>query len=175
MESLEGRQLLTGITVEADAPSYIEGQTAWFMFTFDQPAPQAFQLDLLVSGGPGGPTGYVMPVAQGQTTAHVDFPTEGNSTPGDSYILNRAITGSSEPGASGPYDSAATEILDDDGGSGSGGPFSITFDELPQAYEGIPFVITGTVSPPGYDGFDHLVDYDYGGCSFDPQTGDFAV
>ncbi|MCI0361788.1 MAG: hypothetical protein L0211_25155 [Planctomycetaceae bacterium] len=171
--------MLTGVSVEADAPSYIEGQTAWFSFWLSEPAPESFQLDLLVSG-PAGPTGYVMPIAQGQTSAHVDFPTTDNSTPGDSYTLSLAITGSSEPGATGPFDSALTQILDNDGGgasgqSGPGGPVTITFDEPPQIYEGIPFVLTGTISPPGYDGFDHLVDYDYGGCSFDPQSGEFGV
>jgi hypothetical protein len=123
VEWLERRELLTAIdlatiNVTADAHRYTEGQTAWFTFTLAKPALQAFQLDLLLSGGPQGPTGYVLPIAQGETSIHVDFPTSDNFMPGDSYTLNLAITGSSQtgPSSAGPFDSAATRVLDNDGG-----------------------------------------------------------
>src|SRR5262245_31141096 len=163
VEWLERREVLTGITIDADASSYVEGQTAWFTFTLSQPAPVAFSIDLLLSGGPAGSMGYVMPIAQGQTTAHVDFPTADNSTPSDSYTLNLAITGSSEEGGPvGPFNSASTNILDDDyssGGGGSGpsgptGPVSVTLNQPADANEGTPFEVTGTISPAGYYSFD---------------------
>ena len=128
VEQLEPLNMLTGITVEADAPSCVEGETAWFTFTLSEPAPEAFSIDLLLSGGPAGPTGYVMPIAQGQTSAHVDFPTTDNSTPDDSYTLNLEITGSSQSGPSGPFDSASTEIVDNDGQSGPSGPSGPTVE-----------------------------------------------
>ncbi|MCI0360192.1 MAG: PKD domain-containing protein [Planctomycetaceae bacterium] len=180
-EQLEPLTMLTGITVAADAPSYSEGQTVWFSFGLSEPAPEAFYLDLLLSGGPAGPTGYVMPIAQGQTSAHVDFPTTSNSTPGDGYTMLLEITGSSESGPSGPFGAASTEILDDDGGSSGGGgggptgPASITLDQPDDAYEGTPFELTGTISPPGYYTLNYSIDWNYGGFQLDPQTGEFSV
>jgi hypothetical protein len=201
VEWLERREVLTAIdlatiNVTADAHSYTEGQTAWFTFTLAKPAPQAFQLDLLLSGGPAGPTGYVLPIAQGETAIHVDFPTDDNVTPGDSYTLNLAITGSSQTGPSpaGPFDSAATRVLDNDGigaplgpaspgsflesfsgPSGPTGPSSLIINEPDDAYEGTPFQITGTISPPGDYPLNHWLEYDYGGFEYDYLTGSFSV
>ncbi len=108
--------MLTGVTVLADAPDYFEGETVGYRFTLDQPAPQGYYLDLLLSGGPAGPTGYVLPIAEGETTIHVDLPTTDNIAPGDSYTLSLTITGSSEKkGPKGPFDTASTKIIDDDG------------------------------------------------------------
>jgi hypothetical protein len=70
----------------------------------------------LLSGGPAGPTGYVLPISKGETSVHVEFPTKDNFTPDDGYVLDLAITGGSKLGPKGPFDSASTEILDDDGG-----------------------------------------------------------
>jgi hypothetical protein len=183
VEWLEQRQVLSTVMVEAEQPSYIEGQTAWFTFTLSEAAPKAIQLDLLLTGGPTGPKGFVLPISKGETSVRVWFPTEDNSTSGDGYTLDLSITGSSKGGPAGPFDSASTLILDDDlggifeslsGPSGPTGPVTVTFDEPPSAvFEGTPFVLTGTISPPGNYTINHSVDYDYGGCEFDPQTGIF--
>ncbi len=139
----------------------------------------------MLTGGPEGPKGYVLPIAKGEASIHVPFPTKDNSTPDDGYELDLAITGSSKGGPAGPFDSASTFILDDDSGegmfeslsgpSGPTGPSSITLNQPPDANEGTPFQLTGTISPTGYYPLNYSVDYNYGGFQFNPQTGAFSV
>jgi hypothetical protein len=124
LESLEARAMLAaGITVSADEPSYIEGQSARFNVTLTKPASGEIAIEYQLSGGPAGPSKGTAVFAKGTKATQIAVPTEDNLTPGDGYQLKldiTAIDGSSPA----PYAAASALILDNDGSEGPAGPGS---------------------------------------------------
>ncbi len=107
VEPLEGRAMLTTISVTALEPDYVEGEMALFRIDVEG-AQGAFTIAYQSSGGPAGPSSGTIDFLPGSTSAQVAVHTQDNTTPGDSYTLTLQISGSTETGASGPYGGAST-------------------------------------------------------------------
>jgi hypothetical protein len=138
-EGYEVRAMLAHVFASFDADSYLEDSTP--VCTFEVaggPAAKPFFIRYTISGGPDGPSYPTLHFSKGATHAQVPIPITDDTIPGNGYTLKVEITDSSTE--DGPFDSAETEIIDNDaigesleggavamagpggGGGGPGGP-----------------------------------------------------